>query len=368
MPALVFTNLRRRPTRTIATALGIALGIATIVALISVGSGLKRTAGELVHLGQADLGLFQSGVSDPTASLLPVSLATRLERRPDVAAATPLLLVIEGIRADPAAVVFGADPKGFFSRRLVMTQGAQASAPTDVMVGDRLARELRLRPGATATIKRHRFRVAGIYHTGVFFEDSGAVLPLAAAQRIAHRRGEATSIAVQLAADAHHDQAVKAIRRAVPGTQVIGTADDATRAGANGEIVTNMVSIVAALALILGGLGVANTMAMAVLERRRELALLSTLGWPRVRRAFLVLAEGLVTSIGGAALGLLLGIWGAGWLADGLDVSAVVTPQVTLWTVGQALLIGCLVGILGGLYPAWRGTSSSGAELLATGA
>jgi putative ABC transport system permease protein len=368
MPALVFTNLRRRPTRTIATALGIALGVATIVALLSIGSGLKRTAGELVHLGQADLGVFQSGVSDPTASLLPASLATRLERRPDVGAATPLLLVVEGVKADPAAVVFGADPNGFFTRRLVILRGAGASRPRDVVVGDRLARELRLRPGQTMAIKRHRFRIAGVYHTGVFFEDAGAVLSLADAQRLTHRRGEATSIAVQLATGAHHDQAVKAIRRAVPGTQVIGTADDAARAGANGQIVTNVVSIVAALALILGGLGVTNTMAMAVLERRRELALLNALGWPRVRTGFLVLAEGVATSIIGAGFGLLLGVWGARWLADGLDVSSVVTPHVTLWTVGQGLLIGGAVGILGGLYPAWRGTSLSGAELLATGA
>ena len=59
MAGLVFTNLARRKARAVATALGIALGVATIVALLSVGSGLKRTAAELVHLGQADLGIFQ---------------------------------------------------------------------------------------------------------------------------------------------------------------------------------------------------------------------------------------------------------------------------------------------------------------------
>ncbi|WP_187369218.1 ABC transporter permease [Baekduia soli] len=367
MLELILTNLRRRKARTAATALGIALGVATIVALLSIGSGIKRTAGELVHLGQADLGVFQSGVTDPTASLLPLSLGARLEARPDVAEATPLLLVIEGVRQDPAAVVFGARPEGFFARRLVAVQGTSRLGGRSVAVGDRLARELRLKPGGTLTVKRRRFTVAGIYHTGVYFEDTGAVMDLVAAQRLTDRRGEATTFAVQLATGAHHAAAVKAIRRALPGLQIIGTADDAERAGANGELVRNTVSIVATLALILGGLGVTNTMAMAVLERRRELALLNALGWRRGRVALLVLAEGVITSIGGAAVGLLLGTLGAGWLAQGLGVSAVVTPHVTMATIGQAVLIGGAVGVLGGLYPAWRGTSISGAELLAAG-
>jgi putative ABC transport system permease protein len=368
MLGLVVTNLGRRKARTFATALGIALGVATIVALLSIGSGLKRTAGELVHLGQADLGLFQSGVADPTASLLPVDLARKLERRADVDEAAPLLLVVEGVKQDPAAVVFGAEPSGFFARRLVVTEGRRAVAPRQITVGDRLADELKVRPGDTMQVKGRPYTVAGIYHTGVFFEDAGAVMSLEDAQRLTHREKEATTIAVQLSTSAHHDQAVKDIRRAVPGTQVIGTADDAERVGANGEIVRKTVSIVATLALILGGLGVTNTMAMAVLERRRELALLNAVGWGRKRVAALVLAEGILTSIIGAGFGLVLGSIGAGYLADGLGVSSVVTPHVTLWTIGQALLIGGLIGMLGGLYPAWRGTSVSGAELLAAGA
>jgi putative ABC transport system permease protein len=67
----------------------------------------------------------------------------------------------------------------------------------------------------------------------------------------------------------------------------------------------------------------------------------------------------------GAGIGVLLGIIGAGRLNDALGVSSVVTPHVTPWTVGQALLIGVAVGVAGGLYPAWRGTSVSPAELLA---
>jgi len=367
MLTLVVSNLARHRGRTIATAIGIALGVATIVALLSIGSGLKRTAAGFVHLGQADFGVFQAGVADPTASIVPTSLATRLERRPDIAAATPLLLVVEGIRSQPAAVVFGADPAGFFARRLIVSQGGASLAGDRILVGDQLARQMHLRPGDPLKVKKRTFRVGGIYHTGILFEDTGAVLDLKTAQRLAGRTGEATNIVAELAPGAQQKATEAAVRRANPGTLVIGTPDEASRVGANGELVSKTVTIVAALALIVGGLGVTNTMAMSVLERERELALLSAVGWRRRRIAALVLSEGVLTSILGAAVGMLLGILGANALSRALDVSAVATPHVTLTTIWQALAIGVAIGILGGLYPAWRGTSVSPLRLLASG-
>jgi putative ABC transport system permease protein len=364
MLALIATNLRRHAARTVATAIGIAIGVATIVALLSLGSGLKKTAGELVHLGQADLGIFQKGVSDPTASVLPASLATRLEKRSEVENATPLLLLIRSIPSDPAAVTFGVDPKGFISDRAVITEGAKTLDPRHALIGDGLAATLGARPGSTVTIKRRDFTVSGVYHTGIFFEDAGAMLDLGTAQAIERRPGDATTIAVELAPDTTLSDAERQLTSTLPGTQAIGTADDAARAGANGTLISKAVILTGALALIVGGLGVANTMAMAVLERERELALLSAVGWRRERIAALVLAEGIATSILGAAVGLVLGVLGAGWLGDVLGVTGVVSPHVTPWTIGQALLIGVLIGVLGGLYPAWRGTSVSGVELL----
>ena len=364
MLALIVTNLRRHAARTVATALGIAIGVGTIVALLSLGSGLQRTAGELVHLGEADMGIFQKGVADPTASVLPDSLANRLEQRPDVDRATPLLLMIEAVRGDPAAITFGVDPDGFVAERAVVTSGKKALDPRHVLIGDQLASRLNAQPGSQVTIKNRDFVVSGIYHTGIFFEDAGALIDLATAQQLERRPGDVTTVAVQLAPDVSVTDGERAITSALPGTQAIGTPDEAARAGANGDLISKAVILVGALALIVGGLGVANTMAMAVLERERELALLSAVGWRRERIAALVLAEGIATSVLGAGVGLILGVLGANALGDALGVSAVVSPHVTPWTIGQALLIGVLIGVLGGLYPAWRGTSVSGVELL----
>jgi hypothetical protein len=60
---LVRKNLLRRPVRTILTSSGVAIGVGLIVALLSISAGTQRTAGDLIHFGRADFGLFQSGVS-----------------------------------------------------------------------------------------------------------------------------------------------------------------------------------------------------------------------------------------------------------------------------------------------------------------
>lgn len=89
MAGLIGLNLVRNPGRTALTAAGIAIGVATIVALLSLTQGLKQSVGGLSHLGGASLGIFQGGVADPTASVLPESLVGRVREQPGVQDAAP---------------------------------------------------------------------------------------------------------------------------------------------------------------------------------------------------------------------------------------------------------------------------------------
>ncbi|HXR29501.1 MAG TPA: ABC transporter permease [Solirubrobacteraceae bacterium] len=352
MLAIITTNLLRRSARTIFTACGIALGVATIVALLSFTQGLKNTAAGFVHLGGSDLGVFQANVSDPTASVLPEAMVGHLAARPEVARATPLLLLVEGVRADPSAIVFGAEPDGFFTQRLVFVQGG----PGEVLVGERLAARAHLRAGGPIVIEGRTFRIAGIYHSGILFEDSGAVIPLATAQALTARAGEVTDVVVQLAPGARAGASAASIERAFPGTQVITDPQQALRAGANSTLISKAILVIVVIALIVGAISVANTMAMSIIERQAELGLLSTVGWTPLRVASLIFGEGVAVSVLGAALGLLVGVIGAGLLVQALGVSAYVSPSVTAWALGRGLLVGVAIGVLGGIYPAWRVT------------
>jgi len=366
MLAMISTNLLRRPSRTIFTAGGIAIAVATIVALLSFTQGLKETAAGFVHLGGSDLGVFQANVSDPTASILPASAVAQLAARSDVAKATPLLLIVEGVKADSAAIVFGADPGGFFTQSLVLVAGRRPlSGEQAILVGDRMAERLRLTPGGVLAVKGHPFTVAGIYHSGIYFEDSGAVLSTAQAQQITGRGGEETNVVVRLAPGTRATDAASSIERSLPGTQVITDPQQALRAGANGTLISKAILVIVVIALIVGTISVANTMAMSIMERQGELALLSTVGWPPLRVATLILGEGVAVSVLGSAAGLFFGVIGGGLLVDALGVSSYVSPSVTAWGLGRALLVGVAIGVLGGLYPAWRVTRMTPLKALA---
>ena len=368
MTSILLANLWRRPGRTAFTALGIALGVATIVALLSLGEGLKQTAGGLVRLGQADFAVLQHGVEDPSASFLPGSVVDRVGRVDGVASATPVMLLAEKIRSQPGSLVFGTTPGGAVSQRLVVLSGRRVHRRGEVAVGDLLADEMGIAAGDTLTLDGRELAVVGTYHAGQFFVDGGAIIDLRQAQALVQRPGEVTTIAVQVAADARTGDVRRAILAAVPGTDAIANPDEAARAGANGRLIRKTVLLLVAVALIIGGIGVANTMAMAVLERARELALMSAVGWSPRQVSGLVLAEGIVVSTLGAGVGLLLGALGAGALGDALGVARVVEPDVTPWSIGRGLIIGVVIGVAGGLYPAWRVSRLPAEELLARGA
>ncbi len=343
--------------RTLLTAAGIAVGVATIVALLAFTQGLQESASGFVHLGGAELGVFQANVSDPTTSVLPESLVERLDRREDVAAATPLLLIVEGIEGVPSAVVFGAKSQGFFTRQLVLVRGSKPSSwQTEMLVGDRLAAEKGFAPGDTLTVKGKAFRIAGTYHSGILFEDSGAVLGLTQAQGLQERKGEETNVIVRLAPGAKAGNTGRAIEKSFPGTQAITTPEQALRAGANGTLISKAILVIVVIAIVVGVIGVANTMAMAIAERKAELGLLSTVGWSPLRVASLILGEGIAVSMLGAAAGLLVGVIGGDLLVKALGVSGYVSPSVTAWGLGRGLLVGVAIGVLGGIYPAWRVT------------
>ncbi len=363
MLAIITTNLRRRRARTAFTAFGIAVGVGMVVALLAFTNGLDRAAGQLVHLGRSDFGVFQANVSDPTASILPQSLVAKIAARPDVARATPLVLMPDSVKGDPSAIVFGADPAGFFAQSLVVTSGARPAAG-QVLIGDRLASMLHLQPGETLTVKGHALRIAGVYHSGILFEDIGAVLDLTTAQQLDGLPGEETDVVVQVAANHAADATARAVAASTPGLQAISDPDQALRAGANGVLISKAVLLIAVIALLVGALSVANTMAMSIAERQTELGLLGAVGWAPSRVAALVLGEGVVVSVLGAGVGLLLGVFGGRALVNALGVGSYISPSISAWVLGRGLLIGIAIGVLGGIFPALRVTRMRPARVL----
>lgn len=363
MIGLIALNLVRNRGRTALTAAGIAIGVATIVALLALTQGLKQSVGGLSNLGHADLGLFQSGVADPTVSNLPESMVARVEQQPGVREAAAISLVTDAVPADPSAIVFGVEPDSFVGRRLVVGEGSRPRAG-EVMVGDGFASGQGVEPGDTVVLKGEPFRVAGVYHAGVGFEDAGIVASIPLATRLAGERLGVTTIAVTLEPQASEDAVSSELRRAFPGTMTIANPGQAARANPSFGIITKAVLVIAVLALVLGAIAVTNTMAMAVLERQRELALLAAIGWTPRQVGAIVVGEGAGVGLLGAAIGVGLGVLLSQLIVSLLEAGDFVSPVLTLWGLGRGILIGLAIGILGGIYPAWRVTRQPPAELL----
>jgi putative ABC transport system permease protein len=364
--ALIAANAQRRRARTFLTAAGIAVGVAAVVALLALSTGLNQTAGQLVHIGRADLGLFQRDAADPTSSVLPLSLLPRVRSQPEIADATPIQLVTGAVPHAPGAILLGVDPNGFAGRFEVMTAGQPVTTTGHVAVGDLLAQQLHLRIGQSLRVNGRAFTIAGMYHSGIPEQDNGLVSVLSDAQSLANRTPqEVTTFAVRLSPQTTVAKAERELSKRFPGLIAISDPSEAFRLGANSVLISKAVLLIVVLALIIGALAVANTMLAAILERRRELAVLATIGWSARQLGGLVLGEAIAVSALGTAFGLLLGLAASELLPGALGLGAFIQPALTAWGLGRAALIGVATGAVGAIYPIWRVTRMRSSVALA---
>ncbi|HXY84379.1 MAG TPA: ABC transporter permease [Gaiellaceae bacterium] len=348
---LIVRNLLRRPARTVLTAAGVALGVALIVAVLSISTGIKRTANDLIHVGRADFGLFQGDVSDFSRSLLPESLAAGVARQPGVAQVASIKLVA-GV--GQSFFVFGLEPSQFVWRRLVLLQGGDPG-PGEAMIGDRAARSLHAHVGSTVRLTPGRsFRVSGIYHSGDVFEDEGAVVPLPVAQALALRPGEVTTIAVTIQPGRRTSAVASELERRFPGTAAVTEPSQAIKVDTSSRLIVDTGWIISLLALIVGGIGVANTMAMSVFERTREIGILRAVGWRTWRIGLLVVGEALGIALLSLAVGLAFGVLAAELFTNHTNASGLVRPAFNggIFAWGLAFALG--VALIGAVYPTWR--------------
>ena len=335
---LVLRNLARRPARTLLTAIGVALGVGLIVALLSLSSGVQRTARDLIHVGHADFGLFQGDVSDFSRSLLPETLAAEVARQPGVAAVARIKLVA----ASNGSFLFGLAPGEFVWRRLVVLDGERR--PGAFLAGDRSDTHVGERMRVTAN---RTFRVDGIYHSGDRFEDAGAVAPLRVAEALAQRPGEVTTIAVAVEPGRRPETVAQALERRFPGTVAVTEPSQAIKVDTSSRLIVDTGWIISLLALIVGGIGVTNTMAMSVFERVGEIGILRAVGWRTARIGALIIAEAIGIALAALGIGLALGVLAAHVFSDQTSASGLIQPDFNASVFAWGLAFALGVALIG---------------------
>ena len=354
---MVFKNLFRRKGRTILTLVGIAIGVAAIVALGAVARGLRAGFAAMSQGSQADLVLTQANAMSALLSSIDETVADELRTWPEVANVDGVLLSNALTGASSYLFLFGHDPEGFSVAhfRIVEGQGladARAGRGTPLLLGRRTAQSMGKQVGDSLRVTGSVFRIVGIYETGDGFEDGGAVVPLAEAQALALQPRRVSMLYIKLDDPSEADRVQARIARRFPDLALSTTSGFASEEQMT-ELLEGMAMVVAGLAVVIGGVGMTNTLFMSVFERTREIGVLRSLGWRRRRVLFLVLSESLALSLAGGLVGMGLGVAAvfslsvsSSWLRT---FGAHLSPELFI----RALVTVVVLGLVGGAYPAW---------------
>ncbi len=125
-----------------------------------------------------------------------------------------------------------------------------------------------------------------------------------------------------------------------------------------------MAWVTSAIALIVGSIGMLNTMIVSVLERTQEIGILRAIGWRKSRIMKMILVESFTLSFSGAIFGILLAYALIRILAGFPVARGFVSGEITMQVVVMAYLLSILLGLVGGAYPALRGASLPPTEAL----
>lgn len=367
---MIARNLFRRGVRSLLTVLGLAIGIAAVVALVGMAWGFERSFLVIYEAKGIDLVVVRAGVSERLTSNLDASLADRLRKVPGVKeVASTLTDVVTFEQANLTSVLAnGWEPGSLLFRGIRVLKG-RALRPGDsraVMLGRVLAMNLNKTVGDELDISGEKFKVVGIYESDSLFENGGLVVTLDELQKMMGREGQVTGFVV--AAENPGDRAaIEALRHrieaALPKVAAV-PARDFVQGDVQIRLAKSMAWATSVVALILGSVGMLNTMVMAVFERTREIGVLRALGWRRRRVLGLILGEAIALGVAGAVVGTALGYLGVRFLAMAPTARGFISPDLPPVVMAAGLLLGLVLSVLGGLYPALWGAALNPTEAL----
>ncbi|GGM28055.1 ABC transporter permease [Dactylosporangium sucinum] len=379
------TGLRTRPLRVFLSALGIAIGIAAMTAVVGISSSSRAELDrQLAALGTNLLTVAPGNDLFGESSSLPDEAIPMISRIGPVTAvaATAKLSGIRVYRSDqiPAAqtssiAVAAAQLALPSTVGAELADGVWLNAATArypaVVLGATAARRLGIaavNDGVQVYLGRRWFTVVGILAPVPLAPelDATALLGWEAAKAYFDFDGAATTVYTR-SKDAYVED-VRAVLAATANPQApnevkVSRPSDALAARqATDKTFTGLLLGLGAVALLVGGVGVANTMVISVLERRPEIGLRRALGATRGQILLQFLSESLLLSALGGIGGVVLGIGVTGLYAATRDWPAVVPAWATAGGIAATLVIGGIAG----LYPAVRAARLSPTEALST--
>lgn len=353
---LALQSLLQRTTRTSLTLLAISITVGSIMALEGVVNGAAEDLGDMAVGSDVEVMVRQADIADTSLSALDERVGDKFAALPEVESVSGMIFT--AIMAEDSGgffILLGYAPNEFAIRGFNVVEGQRLTSNHQVMLGKDMAETLNKEPGDTLDLSGMRLRVVGIYESSVGWEELGGVISLRDAQIFTGRPRKVTMYGIKLQDPQDAPALVEKISRDFPEAHASLTGEFVEQMP-DMENADGMIDGISALAIMVGGVGVLNTMLMAVLERTREIGVLRALGWRRRRVLLWIMQESLILSLIGGVLGVVVAFGLVFAFENAPLVGGAISPIWTLEVFARAMAVAILLGFVGGIYPAYRAT------------
>jgi ABC-type lipoprotein release transport system permease subunit len=357
-------SLWQRIARTLLTLGAIGLTVGSISALEGVIRGAGDALTDIAMGTAAEIMIRQADAPSSSQSVLDQRIGTKLASLPEVESVSGIIMTAVNLpEAGSLFMLQGYAPNEFAIRRINVVEGNPLSGNRQILIGRVMAEALNKGAGDTIQLGGKRFRIVGVFETGVAWEEMGGIITLRDAQSFIGRPRKVTMYAVKVGDPALAEGLVASINAQFPEAY----------ASLSGEFVEQtpdmklsnlLLGAISILAVGVGGIGVLNTMLMAVLERTREIGVLRALGWRRRNVLGLIMQEAMLLGITGGFVGIGIAFVITYLMGQAPTIGEVLTP-IWGWDIFiRSLLVAITLGMVGGLYPAYRATRFQPVEAL----
>jgi len=369
--SLVIKNLIRRKMRTLLTIAGISVGIMAVVSLVTISNGFENEWIETIKARGADAIIMRKGTVYIMTSSVDEKIKQSLLMMENIESVAGVLVDLMAIEDSPGIVVYGWEPDEFLFQHIKIVNGKwgnQGRFPKDnkmkeLIIGTITSENFKKKTGDKINIETDVFNVVGIYESESIFENGSLIMPIKLMQELMGREGKVTFFNLRLKDKNKYPEVKKAIEGKFPELRI--TASDEAIKQHNGiNIAKGMAWATSIIALIVGMVGTLNTMSMSVFERTREFGLLRAVGWRKRRITRMILMESVIMSVAGWFIGSVTGKILLLLLSHYSLTKTFVRGDIPLYIVGEAFVVAMILGILGGIYPAIRGSNLSPMEAL----
>jgi putative ABC transport system permease protein len=357
---LLWRNLGVHPLRSALSAIAIGLQVFLILVIVGLTSGILSDWRARAEGVGADI-LIQPPNSSIffsfSSAVIPQSEVSRIEKLPGVDEVAPVVVVVD---TATLGVIYGIDFERFngLSEGFTFLSGGPFSGPDDVIADDLAAQARHLTVGGNVSLMNRNFRVSGIVVHG---KGARFFVPMETAQEIAGAEKRVSMI--YLRSTGNTEAALTALMRLLPGYRVRSMAEYMSLMTSSSlpELRPFLRSFVG-LGVVISFLVVLLTMYTLVLERRREIGILKSLGSSRLEICWLIVAEALLL----VALGVVVGLAGTYVTTAVLHrTSPTLQIAITADWIFRSIAVALIGALAGAAYPALRAAQSDPLDSLA---